>query len=42
MVIHGYTFPLPNGVSEAPMRLIVNVVGTAKQTAIKNFSAPGG
>ena len=36
----GATFPLPNGVSAAPLRLIMNVVGTAKQIPIKNFSAP--
>jgi len=37
---YGATFPLPNGVSCAPLRLIVNVVVTAKQTPIKTFSAP--
>ena len=34
------TFPLANGISAAPLRLIINVVGTAKQAPIKNFSAP--
>jgi len=31
------TFPLSNGISAAPLRLIVNVVGTAKQTPIKKL-----